>query len=101
MDAFTLVVAAALAGAIMAGAMGLLYLTSARQACLLDWALAGLFFTCAGAVGAFAMQRPGSHSFVHGIGNACYIGGHFGLLAGLRRHFGLPARWHVFVGLVV
>lgn len=101
MDAFTLVVAAALAGAIMAGAMSLLYLTSTRQPCLLDWSLAGLFFACAGVVGAFAMQTPGSHSFVHGIGNACYIGGHFGLLAGARRHVGLTSGWRVFVVLAV
>jgi diguanylate cyclase (GGDEF)-like protein len=101
MDAFTLVVAAALAGAIMAGAMGLLYLTSARQPCLLDWSLAGLFFTCAGAVGAFAMQTPGNHALLHGIGNACYIGGHFGILAGLRRHVGLTAGWWLFTVLAV
>jgi diguanylate cyclase (GGDEF)-like protein len=101
MDAFTLVVAAALAGAIMAGAMGLLYLTSSRQPCLLDWSLAGLLFTCAGTVGAFAMQTPGSHSLVHGIGNACYIGGHFGILAGLRRHVGLTAGWWLFFVLAV
>jgi diguanylate cyclase (GGDEF)-like protein len=101
MDAFTLVVAAALAGAIMAGAMGLFYLASSRQPCLLDWSLAGLFFTCAGTVGAFAMQTPGNHSFIHGIGNACYIGGHFGILAGLRRHVGLTAGWWLFVMLAI
>ena len=44
MDAFTLVVATALAALTMAAGMGLLYLASARQACLVDWMLAAACF---------------------------------------------------------
>jgi diguanylate cyclase (GGDEF)-like protein len=101
MDAFTLVVASALAGTIMAVSMGLLYLASSRRACLFDWSLAGLFFTVTSVLGAIAIQYQVRAAWLPGIGNALYIAGHFGILAGARRHCGLHPRWDVLAGLAV
>lgn len=93
MDSFTLVVTAVLAATIMASSMGLLYLAGSRQACLLDWALSGLFFACSSVLGAIAIKLQVSHFLLPGFGNAFYIAGHFGILAGLRRHLGLAPGW--------
>ena len=93
MDAFTLVVASALAGTIMAGSMGLLYAASARQVCLIDWGLAGLFFAASSVLGVFAIELHASHFLIPGFGNAFYVAGHFGILAGVRRHLGLAPGW--------
>jgi diguanylate cyclase (GGDEF)-like protein len=93
MDSFTLVVTAVLAAAIMASSMGLLYLAGSRQACLLDWALSGLCFACSSILGAFAIKLQTSHFLIPGFANAFYIAGHFGILAGLRRHLGLAPGW--------
>jgi diguanylate cyclase (GGDEF)-like protein len=101
MDAFTLVVASALAGMIMAVSMGLMYFASSRRACLFDWSLAGLFFTVTSVLGAIAIQYQVRQAWLPGIGNALYIAGHFGILAGARRHCGLHPRWDVLAGLAV
>jgi diguanylate cyclase (GGDEF)-like protein len=92
MDAFTLVVAAALAAVIMAGSMGLVYLTSTRQACLVDWMLAGLFFACSNVLGAVGLTTAPAAMLLGGI-NAFHVAGHYGMLAGVRRHVGLASGW--------
>ena len=96
MDAFTLVVAAALASAIMAGSMGLLYLTSSRQTCLVDWALAGIFFSVSNIIGAIAIHDHGVTPLLMGLGNVFHLAGQFGMLAGVRRHLRLRPGWGVF-----
>jgi diguanylate cyclase (GGDEF)-like protein len=101
MDAFTLVVASALTGTIMAVSMGLLYLASSRRACLFDWALAGLYFTASSVLGAVAIKFQVQHIFLPAAANTLYIAGHFGVLAGIRRHLGLDPRWEVLSGLVL
>lgn len=93
MDPFTLVVATALVGASMALGMGLLYHAGARQRCLFDWALAGLFFAANNVLSALMIAFPTEQFLVPGAGNVFYVAGHFGILAGLRRHLGLPPRW--------
>lgn len=99
MDTFTLVVASALAGAILCGSMTLLYLAGWRKPCLLDWALAGLFFACNGIMGASAAHFQTNHFLLIGIGNAAYVAGHFGILAGLRRQLGLDPGWMLLAGV--
>lgn len=93
MDAFTLVVASALVAAIMAASLLLLYRTSLRRPCLLDWSLSGLCFLVANLIGAAAARYQLSHVLVPAIGNAFYIAGHAGILAGARRHLGLRPRY--------
>jgi len=95
MDAFTLVVVSALASVVMAASMALLYRAAPRQACLRDWAMAGLFFTCNSVLAtvAFKVQLP--YFVIPGIGNVLYVAAHFGVLAGLRRHVGLAPGWRV------
>ncbi len=95
MDAFTLTVACALAGTIMCGSMGLLYLASARRVCLFNWALAGLFFAINMILGACAIKFGLKHFLVPAFGNMFYIAGHYGILAGLRRHLGMRPRWDI------
>jgi len=99
MDSFTLVVAAALAGTIMVVSMGLLYFASLRRTCMVNWALAGLCFALSSVIGACAIKCQLHHFLVPACGNVLYIAGHYGILAGLRRHFGLRARWDVLAGL--
>jgi diguanylate cyclase (GGDEF)-like protein len=96
MDPFTLVVASSLAAAIMAGSMGLIYRAGSRQPCLRDWMMAGVFFAGNNVIGALAITFQVSHFLIPGFGNALYLAGHFGILAGLRRHLGLPAGWKPF-----
>ncbi len=93
MDSFTLVVASFLAAAILAASMGLIHRTGARQACLIDWMAAGLFFASNNLLGAIAVIWRIDHFLVPGVGNALYVAGHFGILAGLRRHLGLRTGW--------
>jgi diguanylate cyclase (GGDEF)-like protein len=93
MDAFTLVVASALASIIMAGSMALLYRADRRQRCLLDWMAAGLCFTGNSVLGAVALELQLDHFLVPACGNALYVAGHFGILAGVRRHVGLASGW--------
>ena len=93
MDTFTLVVAAALASAIMAGSMGLMYLASSRQVCLLDWALAGGFFAISNLTAAIAIHEGIAHPLVLGLGNTFHVAGQFGMLAGVRRHLRLRPGW--------
>lgn len=97
MDAFTLVVASALASIIMASSMALLYRADRRQPCLLDWMAAGLCFTGNSVLGAVALQLQLDHFLVPACGNALYIAGHFGILAGVRRHVGLASGWPLLV----
>jgi len=99
MDAFTLTVASALAGTIMCCSMGLLYLASSRRVCLFDWALAGLFFALNMILGACALKYGLKHFLVPAFGNMFYIAGHYGVLAGLRRHLGLGPRWDILAVL--
>jgi diguanylate cyclase (GGDEF)-like protein len=101
MDAFTLIVASGLAAAIMAAAMLMLYRASSRAAGLLDWSMAGAFFVSSNLV-AFSAALAGVHDVrIAAVGNALYIAGHFGIVAGLRRHLGLPPRYWLLVLVVV
>ncbi|WP_075793127.1 GGDEF domain-containing protein [Massilia putida] len=93
MDAFTLTVAAALAALTMAASMGLLYLASARQTCLVDWSLAAVFLAVSNMMGAIALHTQTSPIIVIACVNALHIGGHFGMLAGIRRHLHLAPGW--------
>jgi len=99
MDAFTLVVAAALVSTIMAGSMGLLYLASSRQVCLVDWALAGTFFAISNVTAAISLHGHVGHPLVIGLGNTFHLAGQFGMLAGVCRHLGLRPGWGPFTGL--
>jgi diguanylate cyclase (GGDEF)-like protein len=93
MDAYTLTVAAALAALTMAASMGLLYLASARQTCLVDWTLAAILFALSNMMGAIGLHLPTSPVVFIACVNAFHIGGHFGMLAGIRRHLHLASRW--------
>jgi diguanylate cyclase (GGDEF)-like protein len=77
----------------MAGSMALLYRADRRQPCLLDWTAAGLCFAGNNVLGAVALQLQLDHVLVPACGNALYIAGHFGILAGVRRHVGLRPGW--------
>jgi diguanylate cyclase (GGDEF)-like protein len=99
MDAFTLVVAAALASTIMAASMGLLYLTSSRQVCLIDWALAGVFFAVSNIMAAILIHGHFHHPLAIGLANTIHLAGQFGMLAGVRRHLRLSPGWGAFAGL--
>jgi diguanylate cyclase (GGDEF)-like protein len=103
MDPFTLVVACALAAAIMAVSMGMLYLAGTRQRCLLDWSAAGACFAVSSLIAAFSFKMGGRHLLLSSIGNSFYILGHFGILAGLRRQLGLAVgwKWMVAAGALV
>jgi diguanylate cyclase (GGDEF)-like protein len=94
MDAFTLIVAAALAALTMAASMGLLYLASARQACLVDWTAAAALFAMSNGLGAIGLHQQASPILFIACVNALHIGGHFGMLAGVRRHLHLAPGWH-------
>lgn len=101
MDAFTLIVASGLAAGIMAATMFLLYRAGSRAAGLVDWSLAGLLFFASNAV-AFAASVTHVHDVsIAAIGNALYVAGHFGVLAGLRRHLGLSPRYELLLALVL
>jgi len=93
MDAFTLIVAAALAALTMAAGMGLLYFASARQACLADWTVAGIFFALSNVTGAIGLHARTSSVLFIACVNAFHIGGHFGMLAGIRRHLRMAPGW--------
>jgi diguanylate cyclase (GGDEF)-like protein len=95
MDAFTLVVVSALASVVMAASMALLYRAVPHQACLRDWAMAGVFFAFNHILAACALEFHLPSFPVSGIANTLYIAGHFGVLAGLRRHVGLAPGWRV------
>jgi diguanylate cyclase (GGDEF)-like protein len=96
MDAFTLIVAAALASIIMAGSMGLLSIASSRQACLADWALAGIFFAVSNCIAAYIIHGHGAGPMLAGLGNGVHVLGQFGMLAGARRHLGRRPGWGWF-----
>jgi diguanylate cyclase (GGDEF)-like protein len=100
MDAFTLVVVCTLASVVMAASMALLYRAAPHQTCLRDWALTGVFFTCNSVLAAFAFKLHRPSFLVPGIANALYVAGHFGVLAGLRRHLGLAPGWPLMVIIV-
>ncbi len=93
MDAFTLIVAAALAALTMAASMGLLYLASARQACLVDWTAASALFALSNGLAAIGLHQQTSPILFIACVNALHIGGHFGMLAGVRRHLHLAPGW--------
>jgi diguanylate cyclase (GGDEF)-like protein len=103
MDAYTLIVVSALAGAIMAATMGLLYRASSRAPCLLVWTLAGLSFLASNGVGVLANIAAVPYAVAPVLANDLYIAGHFLILAGLRRHFGLRPRfdWLALLMLVL
>ncbi|MGV7210753.1 GGDEF domain-containing protein [Oxalobacteraceae bacterium A2-2] len=100
MDAFTLVVTSGLASAIMAVTMLLLYRASSRAACLLDWSAAGTLFLASNAVAFVAGVTDFKHPAMPALGNAFYIGGHFMIAAGLRRHLGLRPRHALLAALL-
>ena len=100
MDAFTLVVVSALASVVMAASMALLYRAAPHQTCLRDWAITGVCFTCNSVLAAFAFRFHLASFPVPGIANALYVAGHFGVLAGLRRHLGLAPGWPLLAVVV-
>jgi diguanylate cyclase (GGDEF)-like protein len=93
LDAFTLIVAAALAALTMAASMGLLYLASARQACLVDWTGAAALFALSNGLAAIGLHQQTNPIVFIACVNALHIGGHFGMLAGVRRHLHLAPGW--------
>jgi Diguanylate cyclase, GGDEF domain len=96
MDGFTLVVAAALTASTMAASMGLLYLASVRQPCLADWGMAAVLFALSNVTGAVGLQlQAGPATFMVFVAfvNAFHVGGHLGMLAGVRRHLHLAPGW--------
>ncbi|PQP00886.1 hypothetical protein C5614_04845 [Massilia phosphatilytica] len=93
MDAFTLIVGAALAALTMAASMGLMYLASARQACLVDWTVAAALFALSNGLGAIGLHQQTNPIVFIACVNALHIGGHFGMLAGVRRHLHLAPGW--------
>jgi diguanylate cyclase (GGDEF)-like protein len=99
MDAFTLVVAAALSSSIMAGSMGLLYIASSRQASLLHWAMAGIFFSMSNSIAAWIIHGHGAGPMLAGLGNALHVAGQLGMLAGARRHLNLRPGWGWFTAI--
>jgi diguanylate cyclase (GGDEF)-like protein len=101
MDSFTLAVASALAATIMAISMGLLYLASSRRVCLYNWAMAGLFFAASSVIGACAIKFRLDHVLVPAASNVLYVAGHYGILAGLRRHLKLRPRWNLLAALAL
>jgi diguanylate cyclase (GGDEF)-like protein len=101
MDAFTLIVASGLAAGIMAATMLLLYRAGSRAAGLVDWSLAGLLFFSSNAVAFAASLGEVQDISIAAVGNALYIAGHFGVLAGLRRHLGLAPRYGVLLALAL
>lgn len=101
MDEFTLTIATGIAAAIMAMTMSLLYNASPRETCLLDWTMVGVFNLASNGV-AIVMMSLDSHSFLLPAAiNTLYIAGHYAVLAGLRRHFGLEPRWRPVLLLAV
>jgi len=101
MDAFTLVVASALASLILASSMALLYRADRRQPCLLDWMAAGLCFAGNNILAAVAVGLQSHHFLLPAVGNALYVAGHFGILAGVRRHVGLAPGWPLLAPVAV
>ncbi|WP_343728894.1 GGDEF domain-containing protein [Duganella sp.] len=99
MDSFTLVIVSALASTIMAATMYLLHRASRRTPCLLDWSAAGLSFLASNAVALLAMHAKLPFLVAPGIANVFYIGGHYLILAGVRRHLGLRPRYDWLAGL--
>jgi diguanylate cyclase (GGDEF)-like protein len=95
MDAYTLIIASGIAAAIMAMTMYLLYRASPRETSLLDWSLAGVFNLGSNAIGVAILGHHTGSFLAPAIANVFYIAGHYGILAGLRRHFGLAPRWNV------
>ena len=93
MDAFTLTVAAALAALTMAISMGLLYLASARQPCLVDWSLAAVFLSLSNMMGAISLHMQAGPIVMIACINALQVGGHVGMLVGIRRNLHLAPGW--------
>jgi len=81
--------------------MLLLYQSCSRQRCLLDWSLGGFCFMMSSIVGVFAINHQLQHSLVPGVGNVFYIAGHACILAGVRRHLGLRARYDLLALLAL
>lgn len=105
MDSLTLVIVTAVASVILAATMFLLHRASPRATCLLDWSAAGLFFLATNALALVAMimdiRLP--YALLPGLANVFYVAGHFMILAGVRRHFGLRPRfdWLLVLSLAV
>lgn len=95
MDAYTLIVASSIASAIMAMTMYLLHRASPRDTALLDWALVGVFNLVSNGIGMAILSHRTASPLAPAIANVFYIAGHYGIQAGLRRHFGLAPRWNV------
>lgn len=85
----------------MAASLGLLYFATSRRVCLFDWSLAGLFFATGGIGCAIVITFNIRHFLVIAAINTLYVAGHFGILAGIRRHFGLVPRWSAMAVLAV
>ncbi|RZT08785.1 diguanylate cyclase (GGDEF) domain-containing protein [Duganella sp. CF402] len=101
MDSFTLVIVSALASTIMAVTMYLLHRASRRTPCLLDWSAAGLSFLCSNLIALLAMHSQLPFVLAPGIANVFYVGGHYLILAGVRRHLGLRPRYDWLAALAV
>ncbi|NVM75216.1 diguanylate cyclase (GGDEF)-like protein [Duganella sp. SG902] len=101
MDSFTLVIVSALASTIMAATMYLLHRASRRAPCLLDWSAAGLSFLASNAIALLAMRSALPFALAPGVANVFYIGGHYLILAGVRRHLGLRPRYDWLAALAL
>jgi diguanylate cyclase (GGDEF)-like protein len=75
--------------------MFILYRSTRRELCLLDWSFAGLFFLACNITGGLASSLQLHHFLVPAIGNTFYIAGHFAIAAGLRRHLRLAPRYRM------
>ncbi|WP_295999876.1 diguanylate cyclase [Rugamonas sp.] len=93
MDAYTLTLATGIAAAIMAMTMALLHNASPRETCLLDWAMVGILNVASNGVAMLMMALHIDSFLMPALINTLYIAGHYAILAGLRRHFGLAPRW--------
>ncbi len=98
MDMLTLTVVTCLTAATMAIAMGAMARFSPSDACLRDWACAGLLFLGNGLLGLVAVSLP-LPSWVVVLANACTIAGYLFVWSGLRLYLGHPPA-HRWVGVV-
>jgi len=93
MDGFTLSLASAFISLVMALSLMILWFSSPRQNCLLDWAGAGLLFFCSNVITLMAMSQLLPAWLAPVLVNLSYICGHAAILVGLRRHLQRTPHW--------
>lgn len=93
MDGFTLSLASAFISLVMALSLMILWYTSPRQWCLLDWAGAGLLFFCSNLISIMTICQLFPEWLAPVLVNLTYICGHAAILVGLRRHLQRTAHW--------